>query len=59
MAASTPLTSEELAEALKVELYDRTGQTETLGDLIKGKRSVLIFTRHFCIVFQLGYAAKD
>ncbi|PSN60461.1 hypothetical protein BS50DRAFT_614146 [Corynespora cassiicola Philippines] len=40
-------TSEELAEALKVDVYDRGGQVQTLGDLIKDKRSVLIFTRHF------------
>jgi hypothetical protein len=44
----TPLTRDELSQALDVEVYDRTGKTELLGTLIKGKRSVLIFTRHFC-----------
>jgi hypothetical protein len=44
----TPLTRDELSQALEVEVYDRTGKTETLGTLIKGKRSVLIFVRHFC-----------
>ncbi|KAL6702500.1 hypothetical protein ACN47E_001607 [Coniothyrium glycines] len=37
----------ELAEALQVEVYDHAGTTTALGDLVKGKRSVLIFTRHF------------
>lgn len=44
----TPLTHDELSQALEVEVYDRTGKTETLGTLIKGKRSMLIFVRHFC-----------
>jgi len=44
----TPLTRDELSQALEVEVYDRTGKTETLGTLIKGKRSALIFVRHFC-----------
>ncbi|KAF3050146.1 hypothetical protein E8E11_010019 [Didymella keratinophila] len=40
-------TSNELQEALNVEVYDRVGEKQPLGDIIKGKRSVLIFTRHF------------
>ncbi|KAF9700187.1 hypothetical protein EKO04_001711 [Ascochyta lentis] len=40
-------TPEELAEALTIELYDNVGAKTHLGDLIRGKRSVLIFTRHF------------
>ena len=44
----TPLTCDELSQALEVEVYDRAGKTETLGTLTKGKRSVLIFIRHFC-----------
>jgi hypothetical protein len=46
--AFTPLTRDELSEAQKIEVYDREGKTQTLGELIKGKRSLLIFTRHFC-----------
>jgi peroxiredoxin len=45
--ASTPLTRDELSEAQKIEVYDREGKTQTLGELMKGKRSLLIFTRHF------------
>lgn len=41
-------TSEELKEAFAVEVYDRAGDKKRLGDLIEGKRSILIFTRHFC-----------
>jgi hypothetical protein len=41
-------TPDELNEALKVKVYDREGKTITLGELTKGKRSVLIFTRHYC-----------
>jgi hypothetical protein len=41
-------TSEELKEAFAVEVYDRVGAKKRLGDLIEGKRSILIFTRHFC-----------
>lgn len=39
---------DELNEALNVKVYDREGKTTTLGELTKGKRSVLIFTRHYC-----------
>jgi hypothetical protein len=46
-ARDTP-TSEELKEAFAVEVYDRVGAKKRLGDLIEGKRSILIFTRHFC-----------
>lgn len=41
-------TSEELKEAFAVEVYDRAGDKKHLGDLIDGKISILIFTRHFC-----------
>ncbi|KAJ4381463.1 hypothetical protein N0V86_002822 [Didymella sp. IMI 355093] len=45
--ARAPATSGELREASKVEIYDRVGEKRPLGDIIMGKRSVLIFTRHF------------
>lgn len=41
-------TSEELNDALNVTVYDREGKTTTLKDLTRDKRSVLIFTRHYC-----------
>ncbi|KAL1794138.1 hypothetical protein ACET3X_007559 [Alternaria dauci] len=40
-------TAEELSEALKIDVYDREGKTRTLGDLVKGQRTVLVFIRHF------------
>ncbi|KAF1353074.1 hypothetical protein EJ07DRAFT_134911 [Lizonia empirigonia] len=40
-------TTDELAEALQIKVFDRVGAKVPLGDLINGKRSVLIFTRHF------------
>jgi hypothetical protein len=46
--ARTPLTHDELSQALEVEVHDREDKTQDLGSLIKGKRSVLIFIRHFC-----------
>jgi hypothetical protein len=46
--ARTPATREELSRALDVEVYDREGKTKTLGDLVKGQRTLLVFTRHFC-----------
>ncbi len=42
-------TPDELVELCKVEVYDRVGTKTALGDLIKGKRSILVFTRHFCV----------
>lgn len=39
---------EELAEALKIDVLDHTGKAFPLGGLVEGKRTVLIFTRHFC-----------
>jgi hypothetical protein len=55
--ASTPLTRDELSEAQKIEVYDREGKTQTLGELMKGKRSLLIFTRHFCKFADVGNRA--
>ena len=43
------LTADELKEASRIEVYDHAGTKTTLGDLIEGKRTVLIFTRHFCM----------
>jgi len=51
-------TSDELQEALNVEVYDRVGEKQPLGDIIKGKRSVLIFTRHFCTPDALPLLAQ-
>jgi hypothetical protein len=55
--AFTPLTRDELSEAQKIEVYDREGKTQTLGELMKGKRSLLIFTRHFCKFVDVGNRA--
>jgi hypothetical protein len=52
--AFTPLTRDELSDAQKIEVYDREGKTQTLGGLIEGKRSLLIFTRHFCKFMNTG-----
>lgn len=46
--AHAPPSPEELAEAFKIDVYDAEGKTHPLGDLVKGKRSILIFTRHYC-----------
>jgi hypothetical protein len=46
--AHTLLTPEELSQALKIDVYDNEGKTHCLGDLVKGRRTALIFTRHFC-----------
>lgn len=48
--ARTTVTPDELSQALKIEVYDQKGKTVALGELTKGKRSVLVFTRHFCKV---------
>ncbi|KAL5440005.1 hypothetical protein PMIN06_009783, partial [Paraphaeosphaeria minitans] len=45
-------TMHELQEALSTNVYDREGTMHALGDLIKGKRSVLVFTRHSCAQLQ-------
>ncbi|KAI2486204.1 AhpC-TSA-2 domain containing protein [Pyrenophora tritici-repentis] len=45
--AHTAPTPDELTQALKVEVYDHEGKTKTLGELAQGKRTVLVFTRHF------------
>ncbi|KAJ4339366.1 hypothetical protein N0V87_003303 [Didymella glomerata] len=46
--------SDELQEALQVEVHDRVGEKRPLGDIIEGKRSVLIFTRHFFLIISNG-----
>lgn len=47
-SATEPLSSNELQEAIAIEVYDSAGSRQALGDLIDGKRSILVFTRHFC-----------
>ncbi|CAI6332229.1 unnamed protein product [Periconia digitata] len=54
-AARTPLSFNELADARKIEVYGIDGKSLTLGELINGKRSVLIFTRHFWCVNCQAY----
>lgn len=54
-----PLTADELAEALKVEVFDRDGKAATLEELVKGKRTALIFIRHFCKFRYLAISLKD
>jgi hypothetical protein len=46
--ARTPPTADELSQAFAIEVYDREGKTKTLGELVKGQKSVLVFIRHFC-----------
>lgn len=45
--AST-LTQEQLQQAYQVEIVDKEGQKHILGDLVKGKKTALIFIRHYC-----------
>jgi len=43
-------TPDELAQALKVEVYDNKGKSTPLCELTKGRRTALIFIRHFWCV---------
>jgi hypothetical protein len=54
--ARTPPTADELSQAQKVEVYDEEGQTHVLGDLMNGKRTALIFVRHFCMPSKISIA---
>jgi hypothetical protein len=56
--AHTPLARNTLSQALEVDVYDHEGKTEKLGNLIKGKRTVLIFIRHFCEFSYASYKLK-
>ncbi|KAF2844826.1 hypothetical protein T440DRAFT_461508 [Plenodomus tracheiphilus IPT5] len=40
-------TPEELSQALKVDVFDREGAKHPLGNLVDGKKTVVIFIRHF------------
>jgi hypothetical protein len=42
------LTSDELSQALKIDVFDSEGKTHTLGTLTNGQRTALVFVRHFC-----------
>jgi hypothetical protein len=55
--ASTLLTRDDLAPALEVDVFDRDGKAQTLGELAKGKRTMLVFIRHFCkmLKFMVGW----
>nr|XP_019013418.1 uncharacterized protein I206_01484 [Kwoniella pini CBS 10737]OCF52199.1 hypothetical protein I206_01484 [Kwoniella pini CBS 10737] len=47
MNPNQPLTSEEINQAYKVELFDQDGKKIILKELIKDKKVILIFIRHF------------
>lgn len=47
-AEADKVTAEELVEALKIDVLDHKGRAFPLGELVAGKRTVLIFTRHYC-----------
>ncbi|KAF2822231.1 hypothetical protein CC86DRAFT_331112 [Ophiobolus disseminans] len=53
--ARVPVTPDELSQALEVGVYDRSGKATKLGDLVHGKRTALIFTRHFWCVNCQAY----
>jgi hypothetical protein len=53
--ARAPVTPEEMSQALAVEVFDREGKTTTLGELVKGKRTALVFIRHFCKTINATY----
>ena len=40
--------SEQVKEALAVEIYDKDGHKHVIGDLVKGKKTAILFVRHFC-----------
>jgi hypothetical protein len=42
-------TPEVLASISKEEIYDSQGKKHALGELIAGKRTLLVFIRHFCM----------
>lgn len=46
--ASVIPSNDALQQALRIGVFDHKGVQTPLGDLVEGKRSVLIFTRHFC-----------
>lgn len=48
MVQSDKPTPETLVEARQVELQDKDGVTHTFGELTNGKKTVVIFIRHFC-----------
>ncbi|WRT67014.1 uncharacterized protein IL334_003980 [Kwoniella shivajii] len=58
--ADRPLTPEELEAAFKVNIVDKDGNSCTLGDVVSGKRVLIVFIRHFwcanCQIYtyQLG-----
>jgi hypothetical protein len=42
-------TAEQLNAASKIELRGKDGQTTTFGAVTRGKRTVVVFIRHFCM----------
>lgn len=45
-------TADQLSQALQVEVFDADGTKTPLSELVKGKRTALIFVRHFCTCFK-------
>ena len=43
-----PPSKDELEQALSAELLDKDGKQLTFGDLVRCRRVVVIFVRHFC-----------
>jgi hypothetical protein len=44
-------TPEVLRTISQEAIYDKHGDQHTLGELIAGKRTLLVFIRHFCTAF--------
>ena len=44
-----------ICQALGEEVVDKEGAVHKLGDLIDGKRTCLVFIRHFCESLSLLY----
>lgn len=57
--AHTPLTHDELSQALRIDVYDQEGKTMALGELVAGKRTALVFIRHFCKIQRVNVASRS
>ncbi|CAD6580410.1 MAG: hypothetical protein TREMPRED_002739 [Tremellales sp. Tagirdzhanova-0007] len=57
-AANAPLTPEQLEAANQVAIFNGQGGQTTFGEVIRGKRTLVVFIRHFWCVNCQAYTAQ-
>ena len=45
---SAPLSPDAIEQALNAQVVDKEGRSHQFGDLVQGRRTAVVFVRHWC-----------